>query len=117
MSRIAVLEGQAREPAGHGGRVSRRRRPVTFRVTEEEYEKLCKDTIVHGANSISDFARTALKHFRALDQRLNDEAKRANSLEASVGKLDSSLQEFSRIVENLGRIVGAVIGRADNYSG
>lgn len=70
-----------------------RRRLVTFRVTEEEYEELCRMCMAAGSRSISEFARTALREMMlpARQWRQSDLAKQISDLQAMIEELKAEL--------------------------
>jgi len=69
-----------------------RRRLVTFRVTDEEYEELCRMCLAAGSRSISEFARTALREMMlpARQWRQSDLAKRIDDLQALMEELKAN---------------------------
>lgn len=79
----------------------RRTRMLSFRLSEEEYQRLRRSSLVQGARSVSDYARDTLSHV------LSGEAvPPSDGLENRMTKLDSEIQVLSRELERLRRFVG-----------
>ena len=81
----------------------RRTRLVSFRLSEEEYERLTQACIDDGARSISDFARGALQ--RTVSGETGS---------AAGEKLGNRTQELIDTMKELSRRVGQLVGLAES---
>ncbi len=73
-----------------------RRRMISFRLSEDEYEFFRKDSLSQGARSLSDYARSALRRLI-----LGESGASGNGVEAKIQQLDGSMQELSQQVRRL----------------
>lgn len=78
-----------------------RNRIITFRVGEEEFERLKNLSVAEGARSLSDFARAAV--YNAVPMRAADNN---TGLDAHVRKLDGKVEELERLVGELADQIG-----------
>jgi hypothetical protein len=78
-----------------------RTRIVTFRLAEEEFERIKNMCAEEGARSMSDYARTSLCN--SISAR---EAHADAGMDARVGRLDRKVEELDQAVKVLTRLVG-----------
>jgi len=76
--------------------LKRRDRILTFRLAEEEFERIKSLCVAEGARSISDFARAALCN-AAAPRPISMEA----GLDARMRRLDGKVEELDRAVKGL----------------
>lgn len=89
-----------------------RRRPITFRVSDDEYSEIEKISVATGSRSISDFARNAmLLHVRALSGRTGRLADDLATLTMQLSDLDF---ELVTLRSKIGRILGSVKTAGEN---
>jgi hypothetical protein len=75
-------------------------RMISFRLSEDEYEILKKDSLSHGARSVSDYARSTLRRFMAGQAGIH-----GDGFEAGIEQLDGRMQELNRELQRLLRVV------------
>jgi hypothetical protein len=78
-----------------------RTRIVTFRLAEEEFERIKNVCAAEGARSMSDYARTSLCNSIAARGAHADPG-----LDARVGRLDRKVEELDQAVRILTQLVG-----------
>lgn len=71
-------------------------RMISFRLPEEEYEFLRKQSLSHDARSVSDYARSALRRLIAGQARAP-----SDDFQASIQQLDRQMQELNREIRQL----------------
>jgi len=76
-----------------------RTRIVTFRLAEEEFERIKNLCVAEGARSMSDYARTSLCN------SISARAASDTGLDARVGTLDQKVQELDRAVKELTQLI------------
>ena len=77
--------------------LKRRQRPVTFRVSADEYDAFTKACVTSGARSVSDFARAAvLFRVQTLGTSPGTLSGDLATLSMKLGELDAALCELSR---------------------
>ncbi|SPF33208.1 conserved hypothetical protein [Candidatus Sulfopaludibacter sp. SbA4] len=77
-----------------------RTRIVTFRLAEEEFERIKNLCVAEGARSMSDYARTSLCNSISARAASSD-----TGLDARVGTLDRKVQELDRAVKELTQLI------------
>lgn len=77
-----------------------RTRIVTFRLAEEEFERIKSLCIAEGARSISDYARNSLCNSTPARPAASD-----GELHARVGRLDRKVEELDRAIKELTRLI------------
>jgi len=77
-----------------------KKRMISFRLTEDEYEILRKDSLSRGARSVSDYARSALRRLMA-----GQAGTHGDGFEARIEQLDGRMQELNRELQRLLRVV------------
>jgi hypothetical protein len=87
--------------------LKKRTKLVSFRLSEEEYEKLSRASMAGGARSISDFARSALQ------RTVTGE----NGSDHSDHHLERTAQELIDTMKELSRHVGQLIVLAQSNKG
>jgi hypothetical protein len=91
--------------------LKRRLRPVTFRVSADEYEQFTKACLTSGARSVSDFARAAvLHHVRTLGAPEGTLSGDLATLSTALSELDGALRDVSRRIHDVlggGRVEGS----------
>lgn len=81
-------------------RVLRRKtRMVSFRVTEEEYNRLLETCVANGARSISDFTRE-----RMCEVMLHNPRPNGKPVEAEIEELRSKIRQLDHKVKRLARM-------------
>jgi hypothetical protein len=78
-----------------------RTRMVSFRLSEEEYERLKDLSISERARSISDFARMALCRLPGSESASGREGPRVDKLEGTVGQLKVDMRELREMLQAL----------------
>ena len=78
-----------------------RTRIVTFRLAEEEFERIKNLCVAEGARSMSDYARTSLCNSIAARGAHED-----GGLDARVGRLDRKVEELDQAVKVLTQLLG-----------
>ena len=91
--------------------LQRRKRLVSFRVSDEEYEWLRSTSVAQGSRSISDFSRKAIKSALNLDRK----APEAES--EQLRNLNQSISILIRNIERLSRLIDDIINRIDGDPG
>ena len=82
--------------------LQKRSRPVTFRVSAEEYESLMKSCLASGARSLADFARlVVLQRAEAGDHRSGTLQGDLTALSKALGELDVALDLARKIIRDL----------------
>ena len=86
----------------------KRRRLVSFRLSEQEYQTLHNSTVVEGARSLSDFARRAL--CTTLDRNTRGIAgpghpERVTVNNDTLEQLVTTMSELSRVINRLSVLV------------
>jgi hypothetical protein len=82
--------------------LQKRSRPVTFRVSAEEYEALMKSCVESGARSLADFARlVVLQRAEGTDQRTGTLQGDLNALSKALGELDMALDLARKRIRDL----------------
>ena len=77
--------------------LKRRSRPITFRVSGEEYDTFTKACTIAGARSVSDFARAAVLYkVQSLGVESRTLTGDLTTLSAALGDLDTSLRDLSK---------------------
>ena len=89
--------------------LQRRKRLVSFRVSDREYEWLRSTSVAHGSRSISDFARKALKSV------LNPDRNASNG--EQLHELNQSSSTLIQNIERLSRLIDEIINRIDGDPG
>jgi hypothetical protein len=74
-----------------------RRRMVSLRLSEDEYQDLVKLSVTEGAHSTSDLARAALSEFM-MKQRSGDGARR---IPQRVELLEDEVRRINRVLETI----------------
>jgi hypothetical protein len=72
---------------------------VSFRLSEEEYERLKDLSLTERARSISDFARIALCRLPDTDTVACKDGPRVDKLEGTVGQLKVDIRELRQMLE------------------
>jgi len=80
----------------------RHTRTVSFRLTDEEYQRLKSRSITCGMNSISDFAREATRQSLIGEAPLWPEVlhRMLRDVDGKVNELDDEVRRLARILEN-----------------
>lgn len=73
---------------------------ISFRLSEDEYEILKKDSLHRGARSVSDYAGSTLRRLIASQAGIH-----GDGFEARIEQLDGRMQELNREVRRLLRVV------------
>lgn len=82
--------------------LQKRSRPITFRVSAEEYEALVKSCIASGARSLADFARlVVLQRAEGTDQPTGTLQGDLTALSKTLGELDMTLDLARRRIRDL----------------
>ena len=76
-----------------------RKRMVSLRLSDEEYQHLVELCGTQGAHSTSDMVRIAVCDFLFSHGRLQNRRLRAVDLETKVKQLENELQRLSRMLE------------------
>jgi predicted DNA-binding protein len=75
-----------------------RSRMISVRLCEDEYQALQHLCAVHGAQSVSDFAREAMQaHLNDLSSA-NVPQNGTNEFEVQLGKLDQKIEELFKVL-------------------
>ena len=110
------------EQSGGGARKSdrrsilraRRSRLVTFRVSDDEYEDLSRSCIIHGARSLSDFARASVL------QNVQASRAPATTLRGDLVSISRKLADLDALLtdvhKNIRRMLGPVQAKRKDYS-
>ena len=80
----------------------RRTRVVSFRLSDDEYERLKQVSLAEGAHSVSDYARLALCRLLGAPRRSS-----GDGIEAKVLQLDEQMQAVQEELRRLQGVVGA----------
>jgi hypothetical protein len=83
--------------------LKRRSRQVSFRLSDDEYERLCSYCISIGARSVSDMARSAICQLTDPDSPDGGDAliaRKMRSLDLQVRQLNRKLEILSVLLEN-----------------
>jgi hypothetical protein len=88
--------------------VKRRSKLVSFRVSDEEYEKLQGACMAEGARSISEFARSALQRTVRIQN---------NALDSHKDSFGSGTKELIDTMREINRQLGQLVSFAQSASG
>ena len=76
-----------------------RRKLVSLRLSDDEYQRLVELSSVYGAHSTSDLARTAVCSFlEQADEPRGLPTPEVAELQAKVGKMEAAVRRLSRMV-------------------
>jgi hypothetical protein len=81
--------------------LKRKDRTLSLRITDEQYRRLCEDTLNHGARSVSDYARDTLCH-----PPNGDTPHPSEEIDKRVATLHSELLVLTRELDRLRRFIG-----------
>lgn len=93
---------------------ARRSRLVTFRVSDDEYEDLSRSCILHGARSLSDFARASVL------QNVQASRSPATTLRGDLVTISKKLSDLDTLLtdvhKNIRKMLGPAQPRRKDYS-
>ena len=91
-------------------RLQRRSKVISIRLSREEYDQFQDLCVVHGSDTISALARTALK-LLALNENGNGKA----AIESRVNAMDARVSQLDREVAHLSELMG--VARLESNNG